>query len=327
MSPSSPTSDYWLSQRLKANHASLNPTFAALATFNWFRALALLVDDDAFSPDGLREFYADIEPRRADEEGDTHTFASAFMAYQNLSGLYTMYDAGQPSDLMRSAIVTWYYGIYHAASAMIAAQDGSVQATHAATANAWYTQIAKRGFIPTPFGFSLSTLVKKACDAELADLRGDNDFTLPRRPGTQEEAHGAYISYLSGTATSTRKTVEDRVRGGKEMRAAGLTDFRKAAAREIRDRYLDGKPVCFVHLAYRSRGKVNYRDALYLGYGDEDQRQMSQVMEDLCISLDSFFRAMCSFCSRRVEPGTWDRFADDLAAHSALSLSPDILRV
>ena len=36
-------------------------------------------------------------------------------------------------DLARVGIVTWYYGIYGAASAMIAAADGSFPETHAAT--------------------------------------------------------------------------------------------------------------------------------------------------------------------------------------------------
>ena len=60
--------------------------------------------------------------------------------------------------------MTWYYGVYAAASAMVAAQDGSFQDEHTGTAGAWDRQIAAHGLIMPPFDTRISTLIKKDAD-------------------------------------------------------------------------------------------------------------------------------------------------------------------
>jgi hypothetical protein len=102
-------------------------------------------------------------------------------------------------NLARVAIMTWYYGTYCAASAMVAAKDGTQQQDHTGTANAWDRQIAVNGHAMAPFAYRLTTLENPAADREIVQLRGANAFNLGTRPSNSADAVGACISYLSGT--------------------------------------------------------------------------------------------------------------------------------
>lgn len=318
----------WLYQRLQELDPHVSPDFASLGAVSWMRALAMLCNSAEFTDTRLTQHYANTQRRTpVQHASDTQTFVTAFMAFQNLSTLSAMQEVAKPSDVIRSAIVAWYYGIYHAAGAMIAAQDGSVQETHSSRAQSWDRQIAQNGLIPPPFAYRFSTLVRVTYEQEYAVLRGDNDFTLPNLPVTVEEAHGAHLSYLKGTADYERKLAEDRLKTGPELKKIGATSFRTKAAREVRDRRLRGKATCFLNAAFRFRGKANYRDAIFLGYGTEYQNQISQLIEDLRASLTAFLRAASYFCARRVERGTWNEFIADIEANSSLSLRVDVLRV
>jgi hypothetical protein len=82
-----------------------------------------------------------------------------------------------------------------------------------------------------------------------------------KTPKTVTEFYGCAVSYLKGTADHLR---EDREREIK--RKNRLPDFRKKDAREVRDRGLAERGVCFLHQAFRLRGKANYRDAIYMSY-------------------------------------------------------------
>ena len=128
----------------------------------------------------------------------------------------------------------------------------------------------------------VTTLLKKNADAELADL-----LTVPRfqlagtAPQTPDDAIGACIAYLSGSTDWWRWRTEEDVRGSRDFRALGVSDFRSKAAREIRDNRLSGRSIGFLHEAFRYRGKANYREALYLGYGPSIEFTLSTYVDDL----------------------------------------------
>ncbi len=83
-----------------------------------------------------------------------------------------MVRADSDCNLARVAVMAWYYGIYCAASAMIAAKDGSQQQDHTGTATQWDRQIAAADLVPKPFNYRLTTLVKKDAESEIESLRG-----------------------------------------------------------------------------------------------------------------------------------------------------------
>jgi hypothetical protein len=80
------------------------------------------------------------------------------------------------------AIVTWYYGVYSAASAMTAAMDGSFQDNHSDTARKWQERFPANKLAMDPFADSLSNLLATTVEAELQLMRGMvlPSFTKPR---------------------------------------------------------------------------------------------------------------------------------------------------
>lgn len=185
----------------------------------------------------------------------------------------------------------------------------------------------QNGLIPSPFNIRVSTLVKKEYESEIELVRNGNPHDLKSKPTSNREAIGACLSYLKGTSVHERGRAEAQVRKHKEFKELGKDNFRTKDAQEIRDKYLNNKVVGFLHQAFRYRGKANYRDALYLGYGTEHTDLLRDLLQDLYSVLSAFIRASAYYCSRRVEKNTWDNFVQDLEGNCKLKLSTDILRV
>jgi hypothetical protein len=114
------------------------------------------------------------------------------------------------------------------------------------------------------------------------------------------------LSYLSGTARWEVRRVKER------LIADGQVDnFRKKAAREIRNRFLPAK-VNFLNCAFRYRGKANYRDSLFLAYGPEDSSIDSSFVS--CLSNIAKFAFLCglAYAERRVGRRVVNEFLSDV---------------
>ena len=142
---------------------------------------------------------------------------------------------------------------------MVTAQDGSFQDDHTKTAGVWSRQIARRDLIMPPFNAYLSTLTKKNADKELKELSTVPQFKLAGAspPRTPNEAQGACHAYLSGSASWWRKRIENNVRSSSEFRSLGVSNFRTKEAHKLRDKRLTNYSICFLHQAFRYRGKAN----------------------------------------------------------------------
>jgi hypothetical protein len=219
-------------------------------------------------------------------------------------------------------IVTWYYGIYYAASGMIAAQDGSLQNDHASTANSWDRHFAARALAMPPFGLRLTTLEEKAYKAEVAQLRNGNNSDLRTAPTNPDEAHGACCAYLSGSAGWYKWRTEEDLRQSRDFKDLGVVNFRTKLAREFRDERLARKSLSFVHQAIRYRGKANYREALFLGYGIATETLLAGYVDDLAKVLRAFVAMAGAYASKRLGSDLWTEFIDDVEARRAFSLSP-----
>lgn len=321
-------SSRWLYERIKHDDPKVEPLFSFRGIAYWMRALALLIEDEGFNSEALAIKYQGVKRRvPAIIAADTRVFQFSFMAFQNLSALSVIHEAGYPSDFIRNAIVAWYYGLYYAASAMVAAADGSVQEDHRGTANSWDRQIVQNHWIPFPFDLRLSTLVKRDCDSQMEQLRGKNPSTLQYQPTNCDEAYGACLSSLKGTVEYERERAEESIKTHKDFKQLNVPNFRTRMARETRDKYLNKKVVCFLHQAYRHRGKAHYRDALYLGYDTEHTNVLKSMITDLHSVLHAFLKASANYCARRVEKGTWTSFIRDLDVNSTLKISTDVMRV
>lgn len=318
----------WLLSRLFDAADQPKPRFAFHGTVNWMRALALSIDTPAFDNEAIRGFYQHVQRRRINADADTLVFENVFMAFNHIAGLSSIAnDVGHPYDACRSAIIAWYYGIYFSASAMVAAASGTKQETHAATAKVWHADLVENDLVLRPFSPSLSSLVTSVSDEEISAYRGSNPFDLNQSPDSLEKAWGAIVSYMKGTAEHERWKVEDRVRKTPEFRALDVDNFRTRAAREVRDQYLRRGRVNFLVQASRYRGKANYRDSIFLSYGEDQSDKIDQFLVDLKSVSVSFLRMACGYCLQRVERGTWGEFVDDVEINSRLSLDVDILRL
>lgn len=318
----------WLLNRLFETNDQPVPRFAFQGTVNWMRALSLLVDGDEFSDLNIKQFYQQVKRRSVNREADTIVFENMLMAFHNQASLNRFNaDISNSYDICRSAIIAWYYSIYFTCSAMVAAASGSLQETHAHTAKTWQFDIINNNLVMTPFSLSLSSLVPAKVEEEIATHRQRNVFDLNNYPTSKDEAWGAIVSYLKGTAGFEREKIENRLKQSREFKDLGVDNFRTKVARELRDSKLSNSGVNFLIQAFRYRGKANYRDSIFLSYGDDNSEKISSFCGDLMSVSNAFQRMASVYLSKRVERGTWDLFVDDLKTNSNLGTEPDYLKI
>lgn len=300
-----------------------DPQFALPSTAHWMRALALLVSDAGLSFAEASKAYSRVQKRQLTTREENSIFEQMIFAAHQLSALEAMKSVPRSADVARVGIITWYYGVYSAATAMVVAQDGSFQDDHVGTANCWDQQIAARGLALNPFALRVSSLVKSEAAAEIAKFPGqDLNAALTTIPRTVDDANAACRSYLRGSVGWWAWRTEEALRASRNFKALGVKNFRTKAARELRDARLRSRSLCFMHQAIRYRGKANYREALFLGYGNAVETILSGYVENLCIVLRGFVAAAGAFAARRMGPALWQEFVSDLEAKRAFTLSP-----
>lgn len=318
----------WLLDRLFDAKDQPKPRFAFQGTVNWMRALSILVENGSFEDQKIKDHYKAVSRRKPNPEGDALVFENMMMAFHNQASLVRLTeDATHPYDVCRSAIISWYYGTYFTCSAMIAAASGSKQETHAHTAKVWQTDIVGHGLLMTPFSPSLSSLVEKVVEAEISSYRGSNKHDLNTYAENDDEAWGAIVSYLKGTWDYEKWRIEERLKTSREFKALGVDSFRTKKARELRDEQLAKNGVNYLIQAFRYRGKANYRDSVFLSYGDDNSEKIETFVQDLEKVSRAFQRMAACYLSRRVEKGAWAEFIADLKANSRLSLEPQYLEM
>jgi hypothetical protein len=296
--------------------------FALPSTIHWMRALAILVADQKLDFAAGRTFYAKVQARSlSDRELNTVCEQLLFVLNQ-IAALQALRSAPNKADVARTAIVTWYYGVYSAASAMTAAMDGSFQDNHAETARKWQERFPDKNLAMHPFADCLSSVVPGTVDTELAPVRARGRHSLVNEPTTTQEAWGCCAEYLSGTAGWERWNVEERVRDTPAFKALGVADFRTKAARQLRDAAYARRSIAFLHQASRYRGKANYRDAIFLAYGTSVPTQLAGFVDDMSVALKAFAAMAGAYCSLRVGKLAWKEFVDDLDRKKAISISP-----
>ncbi|NIJ08712.1 hypothetical protein FHS31_002333 [Sphingomonas vulcanisoli] len=296
--------------------------FALPSTINWMRALALLVDDLGLNFRQAHTAYANVQRRNLTDRELNSVCEQLLFALHQLASLRALAVVENKADVARIAIMAWYYGVYGAASAMIAAGDGAFPDTHAATAQQWDRQFAATGLALAPFGDRLSALTTAVVEQELAPVRARGKHSLTIVPTSAEQAWGCHAEYLAGTAKWEQWNIQERVRETKDFKALGTESFRTAAARGFRDAAFARRGIAFLHEASRYRGKANYRDAIYLAYGRSVPSLLITFVDDLASVLSGFGAMAAAYASRRMGRDLWTDFLDDLEAKRSLSLSP-----
>lgn len=296
--------------------------FALPATLHWMRAQAMLVTDRGLNFSSARTFYSRVQRKDLTEPQLNTVCEQLLFSLHQMAALRALKPVTNKSDVARIGIVTWYYGVYGAASAMIAAGDGSFPETHAATALQWDRQFVARKLAMEPFSDRLSSLVSSDVTKELAVPQSRGHHSLTSTPTTVEQAWGCHAEYLSGTASWEQRNLEQRVRRTAAFKKLGVDNFRTKAARALRDDAFGKKSICFLHEASRYRGKANYRDAIYLAYGKSVPKLADDFIEDLTAVSTAFSAMAAGYCSVRMGSDRWSEFIEDLEERRAISLSP-----
>lgn len=318
----------WLLDRLYNHKDQPTARFAFQGSINWIRGLSILVDSDVFTDENLQNKYSSVTRRTVNREADTKAFENILMSLHNVSATQKFATLEQHHyDVVRSAIVSWYYAIYYASKAMIAATSESDPQTHAETAKVWQNNIVSRGLSVEPFNLSISNITTSNIEQVITSLRGTNTYNLNTNPSSIEEATGGILSYLKGTAKYAKGQTEERVKNSKEFRNLGVDNFRTKIAMEMRDNKLQGGMVNFLTQAFRYRGKANYRDSIYLSYGDNNEAEIKVFIEDLENIASKFLRMSSVYVSKRVERGTWNEFTSDIENNSLLTINTNILTI
>lgn len=305
-----------------------DPRFALPSTVNWMRALAVLCAEKGFDFGACQKNYSRVNKRTMSEQQENSVLEHLLFALHQLSALQATQKIQPQADVARVGVVAWYYGIYWAATAMVAAQDGTVQDNHTATARTWHAQFPSRHLAMAPFDLHVTTLVEKDVEPELEKLRsGRPRRNLVERPVDADEAYDAAVAYLSGTVKWSRWKKQEEVKGSKEfkqIRVNGrpVNDFKSKESQKLRDSRLGGRPLSFVHQAFRYRGKANYREGLFLAHGKSVEQTITGFVRDMSDVLEGFLVMAGAFASRRLGAALWDNFLDDLEEHRAFSTNP-----
>lgn len=114
---------------------------------------------------------------------------------------------------------------------------------------------------------------------------------------------------MIGTADWKAKEIKDRLKREKK-----IDNFRTTANKEIRDKQLPDE-INYLNCTFRYRGKANYRDSIFLAYGEKHSWLDAQFVDNL--------RTVATFCSicaleyvhKRLGIDTTLQFLKDIEQH------------
>lgn len=286
------------------------------------RALALLTDGDDFGNASLNGAYSTVGRRTADHKSDIAAFERLLMGIHNHAAIVSVNaHIVDRYNVVRMAIVAWYYAIYGGAGAMVLATSGSAPPDHSKLVRAWHSDVVAHDLAVGPFGIALETIVERDVKDEILRRNAGPTHPLHVVPTSTVDASSALYAYLSGTAQYERDRAQEALRANdKDFKALGVADFRKKAARAIRDARFAKKKVNFVGQAFRYRGKANYRDSIFLSYGVDYGIGISRFTADLEIVSSAFLRMAAAYVRRRVTKESWGLFVDDLHSNGRITI-------
>lgn len=299
-----------------------DPRYSLPSSVHWMRALRMLVEDSGLTYAAAKIKYASVQKANLTTPAENTVLEHLLLSLHQVSALRELAASGSQTDIARVASVAWYYGIYDAATAMVAAQAGNIQDNHTQTARSWDNQFSMRGLAMYPFDLRLSTLVKKDAEVELSAYRRIGRTTLVDQPISIDQAHDYACAYLTGSRGWWEWKATETLKKTPEFRKLGVTDFRTNAARTLRDQRLAGQAISFLHLAFRYRGKANYREALFLAHGSAVEPTIRGFVSDMSLVLEGYLVMAGAFAERRVGKQLWNNFIDDVEVHRSFKTSP-----
>lgn len=274
--------DNWLySEVLKQDDLRV-PTFARQSTINWMKALRFeIVNEHGVSAkeqfESCHRHFKATYPKRLTTLNNGIVFESLYSSLTNSLALQTSANnASSESWMLPSSIVSWYYSVYFSVLSMLGSTGQKVYDNHASVYRAFGSNLSDQ--MPHPFNMKASHVKNEEYEAKLPRYVSASSFSLSKTfPENEDAARGMLLEYLSGNAKYYAWLTKDRI-----LKKSSYSDFRTKAAKEDRNKQLP-KTVGFMHCAFRYRGKANYRDGIYLTYGQSSAAETKAFLEDMAV--------------------------------------------
>lgn len=305
-----------------------DPQFALPSTINWMRALSIVINNENICYKKCRTFYLKEKHKPFKDQVANSAMEHILFAVHQLSALEATKNVLPKSDVARVSVVTWYYAIYWAAKAMMVLSDGSIQDNHTATANNWLAHFAKRNRALHPFGLFVDTIASREMISEIENQYGSSG--LVNSPTNEDEAEACLVGYLKGTINWTKWKKSEEIKKTPEFKSIkingnSVSNFRGKEAQTLRNQRFSKQGVCFLHQAFRYRGKANYREGLFLAHGTGVESSIDGFIEDMIIVSKAFIVMAAAYCSMRLGDKLWSDFINDIEKYKSFSLSPKTL--
>jgi hypothetical protein len=308
-------SNGWLYQQIVRQRRDWEPEFALRSAVNWVKSLSFEIAQEhgTSHADELNScrtvFEQNCGPRHAASQlllapifgplfhSLTFVVSLASMSQRNAAGEWAY----------PGVVVWWYYAIYHAFRSMLAAFDDREPNTHReviASAN----ELTDR--LPHPFNMVAVRVRGEEHMPTLPSYRNANEHDLVTHfDATRPTSQGMLLTYLKGTAGWVVGNIKERLKHRYNLR-----DFRTAEARRLRDRNLPVR-INVLNCAFRYRGKANYRDGLFLTYGEPHSWLTQDFVSDLFTVASFAFVCGLAYAERRVGRNQVHDFLNDSRVH------------
>jgi len=306
--------DNWLySEVLKEDDLRV-PTFARQSTINWMKALSFeIVNEHGSSTteqfESCLRYFKAVYPKRLSPLNNSLIFESLYSSLTNSLAIQTSAkNTSSESWMLPSSIVSWYYSVYFSVLSMFGSTGQTVDDNHASVYRAFGSNLSDQ--MPHPFNMKASYVKNEEYKSKLPQYDSASSFSLSKTfPGNEDAARGMLLEYLSGNAKYYTWLTKERI-----LKKSDYSDFRTKVAREDRNRQIP-RIVGFMHCAFRYRGKANYRDGIYLTYGQSSADETKAFLEDMAVVSQFVFITGLALAYRSPLSSEVIKFLNDINAN------------
>lgn len=304
---------YWLYENVIQVDDARAPQWALQSTLNWMKALNYEINrEHGESPDSQLDSCRKVFASRCRSKGVTLPMAEIFEPlFHSLTFCTSLITINRSTSkqpwIYPSAVISWYYSYYNAFRSMLCANNQNIADTHTSVIKCLNSGLRK--CLPHPLNMIATRINGENYQSSLPDYPSAVSFDLVKSfNGTPENAQGMIVQYLSGTTKYEADKTKDSILKSNRV---NFTNFRTKEAREQRDRQLQSE-INFMHCAFRYRGKANYRDAIFITYGQRDFSTDTTFVSDLATTACFAFIAALAFAEYQVGRKKVRSFLDDL---------------
>lgn len=317
---------YWLVDKLFTTQDQTDPIYPFLGSANWMKALAMKSSYLIEEPKLAKNFYVRNIKSKCSSNVGVQAVDDHYKSLHYLAAVKSIASLKEETyDLIRPAIISWYYALYFASKAFLWAKCSNAGETHTGTAKQLQHHVIFNNLFIEPFSMYLPTIVEKEFEKHISENYRCDRFELINEPRTNDDAQSALVAYLRGTAKYEQEKTTNSVRKKPEFKNLKVDNFRTKKARELRDRWFRKKYVNILVQAFRYRGKANYRDGLYLSYGDDQIEKIFRLTEDMHSVAKAFMVMVTKYLICRVPSKLWNEYCADIKANTRFNLDKKLL--